>query len=148
MSGCEMIILVRGDILKTKRETIAVPVNTVGVMGAGLAREIAARYQDAYRTYRASCKSGELRVGKLILIDWTQPKLLMFPTKAHWREKSTLEIIECGLVELRHYENCLGSLAVPALGCGLGGLNWKDVLPLMMKHLLALNILIDIYEPR
>ncbi len=142
-----MITVVWGDIFKAQRDALVVPVNIIGTMGAGLAREVALRYPDAYRAYRAVCDSGELRIGTLALLDWMHPKLLLFPTKGHWREKSTLETIECGLVELCRYEDRLASLAIPALGCGLGGLRWQDVLPLMTNCLQGMTIPVDIYKP-
>ena len=84
-----MITVVWGDIFKAQRDALVVPVNIIGTMGAGLAREVALRYPDAYRAYRAVCDSGELRIRTLALLDWMHPKLLLFPTKGHWREKFT-----------------------------------------------------------
>jgi len=143
-----MTAIVQGNIFETQMESIVVPVNTVGIMGAGLAREVARKYPEAYRAYRSACDSGDFYIGKLILLEWTQPKLLMFPTKTHWREKSKMETLERGLIELFQYESRLGSLAIPALGCGLGGLAWENVLPLLQKYTQRLKIPVEIYAPR
>src|SRR5438067_13620338 len=94
-------------------------------------------------------RPGEVQPGVLTLYTDTVPWTINFPTKRHWRGRSRLEDIETGLVSLvRQYREWqIQSLAMPALGCGHGGLNWSDVRPLIEQHLSDLNIDIEVYEP-
>jgi len=114
-------------------------------MGAGLALEIKMKYPYYYVDYQALCRRGALRIGTIGTYDLGedhQPhRIVSFPTKDHWRDRSTLETIERGLDALRtemvNYGAYCGqdSLAVPALGCGLGGLSWPSVSRLMEQYL-------------
>ena len=119
-------------------------VNCVGVMGKGLALAVKQRWPACYHAYRAACQKGQLRPGQLHL--WRNPAaprpgqpqaIVNFPTKDDWRQPSRLEWIDQGLqalVKLARQER-FPSLAVPPLGCGLGGLDWRQVQPLIVKHL-------------
>jgi O-acetyl-ADP-ribose deacetylase (regulator of RNase III) len=141
-----MIHLSKGSIFDTEAEALVNPVNCVGVMGAGLALEFRRRFPRNYLRYRNACANGILDPGGLlwssialeedlrnVQADW----VLNFATKLHWRDSSKLEYIENGLKELAFVLKGLeiGSVAVPALGCGLGGLNWADVKALTYEHL-------------
>lgn len=132
-----MIRLVRGDLLETDAEALVNPVNTVGVMGRGLARQFKEAFPDNFRAYAAACKAGDVVPGKMFIFATeraVEPRFIVnFPTKRHWRSKSRLEDIEAGLAALVDDVDRLGirSLAIPPLGCGLGGLAWDRVRPLI-----------------
>ncbi len=160
--------LVEGDMFFSQMQTLTISVNTVGVMGKGLASRAKYQFPDVYVVYQDVCKQKTLSMGTPYLYDReasldsalaenpsTLPNpndrkwFLLFPTKRHWRENSDIDGIEQGLRWV--YENYetqrIDSLAMPALGCGLGGLKWKDVGPLMCRYLSNLNIPVRIYLP-
>ncbi len=121
------------SIFDAKTDAIVNPVNIVGVMGKGLALEFKIKYPDNFKAYLGACRAGKIKIGKVFTYDLgtgeTPRYIINFPTKAHWKYPSTLEYIEQGLVSLIDEVESLGidSIAVPALGCGLGGLSWVDV---------------------
>ncbi len=160
--------LVEGDMFFSRMQTLTISVNTVGVMGKGLASRAKYQFPDAYVVYQDACRKRLLLPGKpylykreasldAALADDTFPLpltnrrtwFLFFPTKRHWRERSRIEDIEAGLVWLvQHYQQeGIESLALPALGCGLGGLKWADVGPLMCRYLSRLEIPVHIHLP-
>ncbi len=149
-----MIRTATGDLLKADVEALVNPVNTVGVMGRGLALQFKRAFPDNFRAYAAACKAGDVAPGKMFVFETgrtTKPKFIVnFPTKRHWRNKSRLEDIETGLAALvsdvRRLE--VRSIAIPPLGCGLGGLKWQEVQPLIVtafaKHP---NVDLQLYSP-
>ena len=162
------VALRRGDMFFSKAQTFTVSVNTVGVMGKGLASRAKYQFPDVYVLYQDLCRQKKLRMGvpylykreenyEKTLIENTSSTItengnrwfLLFPTKNHWREKSPLEGIKKGLQWLRdNYKNQdIESIALPALGCGLGGLDWKNVGPLMCQHLNQMDIQSSVYLP-
>ena len=155
------VVMRRGDILRSSAQTLVNPVNTVGVMGKGLALQFKRAYPAMFADYARRCGAGELRPGRPQLWRPGAPVasaplpgmatrwILNFPTKRHWRERSRRSDIEAGLTWLdRHCEALrIESLAVPALGCGEGGLEWLDVLPLLERRLGRLGIPVELYEP-
>ena len=150
-----MITLVQGNILESKAEALVNPVNTVGVMGAGLALAFKRTFPDNFEAYDHACREGEVRVGKMFVFaryELLGPSwIINFPTKDHWRHSSKIEYIEDGLIDLaKVIENkSIKSVAIPPLGCGLGGLNWADVLPKIMYSLEWFpRVKIDIFEPK
>lgn len=124
------------------------PVNCVGVMGAGLALKFKKRYPSMYEEYIEKCKSKEIQLGKPYVHTVGDIKIVSFPTKNHWRNKSKLEDIDNGLKNLAVQLKCNPPkmIAIPAIGCGLGGLNWNDVRPLILARLSDVCEL-DIYPP-
>ncbi len=147
-----MIRFLNGDIFASKAGTLVNPVNCRGVSGAGLAKEFKRRYPHMYDEYRMYCHAEEFRVGRpMLLMGSADPhiSILCFPTKDDWRDPSTLEIIEAGLKGLRDFgwTNFGTGIAFPALGCGLGGLEWSKVKPLFEKYLGDWPIEIEVYEP-
>ena len=143
-----MLTYTRGDILMSPAKVIVNTVNTVGVMGKGLARRFKDIYPDMFEEYRTRCLDGRLDIGHLMI--WRTPNkwVLNFPTKKHWRNPSTIEYIERGLEEFRkaYSDEKIESIAFPPLGCGHGGLDFDtDVQPLLEKHLSDLPIRIFIY---
>ncbi|MGJ7908225.1 type II toxin-antitoxin system antitoxin DNA ADP-ribosyl glycohydrolase DarG [Actinopolyspora sp. H202] len=128
-----------GDLLNAEADALVNPVNTVGVMGKGIALQFRRRYPEMYRAYAAAAERGELRLGRMHVWETgvlTGPRLVInFPTKKHWRSRSRLADIETGLSDLERvlHEYAVTSVAVPPLGCGNGGLGWENVCPLIVR---------------
>jgi O-acetyl-ADP-ribose deacetylase (regulator of RNase III) len=148
-------IVTNQNILSDTSDGIVIPVNTAGVPGAGLALSWAKQYPDAASLYKTACKNRSFGIGHILVvtaipIEKPLQHFLCFPTKEHWRNPSRMEYIEAGLPILvkacEHLQ--LTSIAIPALGCGLGGLHWQDVLPVIKEHLGALDILVRLYPPK
>ena len=122
------------DLFDSGAEILVNAVNTRGVMGAGLARQFKQRYPSMFAAYRDRCQIGLVSIGSIdvhvVENDLSRRVIVAnFPTKEHWRDPSELQWVEAGLVALRQVvvESRAQSIAVPPLGCGLGGLNWSDV---------------------
>lgn len=133
----EMIEDGRGNLLTADVDALVNTVNTIGVMGKGIALQFKRAYPENYRAYRAACKRGEVRLGRMFVVDravlGSGRYIINFPTKKHWRNASKVEDIRTGLADLvdvvlRHE---IRSIAIPALGCGNGGLDWAEVRPLI-----------------
>lgn len=131
-----MIEPANGNLLEAKAEALVNAVNTVGVMGAGIALQFRQRFPDMFSAYVSACRSGGVLPGRMHVFELGQsvagPRwIINFPTKRHWRERSRLEDIIDGLGDLVMQVQRLEirSLAVPPLGCGLGGLEWGHVRP-------------------
>jgi len=129
-----MIRLSRGDMLNTQVDALVNTVNTVGVMGKGIALQFRQAFPGNYKVYARACAAGEVQPGRMLVVETDQfiPRYIInFPTKRHWREKSRLDDIETGLVALVEAVRTYGiqTVAVPPLGCGYGGLSWDDVRP-------------------
>lgn len=149
-----MIKITQGDILSANTDAIVNTVNCVGVMGKGLALQFKKAYPDNYRVYKLACDHNEIQTGKMFTFMRTSqsnPKYIInFPTKQHWRDPSEIEFIDTGLEDLVRVIPHLSikSIAIPPLGCGLGGLEWSVVLPKIKKAMMNLNdVDILIYEP-
>ncbi len=130
-----MINLVKQNIFKQDVEAIVNTVNCVGVMGRGIALQFKKNYPENYKFYLKACKDKEVRIGKMLVFKTNtlhNPKYIInFPTKDHWKSKSKIQDIESGLkalIEIIKHNN-IKSIAIPPLGCGLGGLDWREVLP-------------------
>ncbi len=130
-----MIKLITGNIFEADTEALVNAVNCVGVMGRGLAAQFKRRFPDNFKAYEAVCKRGELNAGSMFVFETgtlTNPRFIInFPTKRHWREGSQIEDIDAGLATMVREIQArrIRSIAVPPLGCGLGGLDWQDVKP-------------------
>lgn len=145
-----MVTFVEGSIFDSKAQTITNAVNCVGVMGKGIALEFKRRFPEMFKDYAARCRDSELVLGKPYLYkSSTHQWILNFPTKDHWKSPSELASVVSGLNVLKdEYQNWgIKSLAMPALGCGLGGLDWEDVSPVMLAQLSQLSIDVEIYLP-
>lgn len=138
---------VKGDIFKSKEQTIVNPVNCKGHMGKGLALAFKELYPDMFVVYQEECRTGKLRIGKPTLYSNSIPWVLNFPTKNHWRDPSKLEYIKEGLqfVVANYKQLGIASIAFPKLGAGLGTLSWDEVGPVMVKYLSQLDIDVYIY---
>jgi O-acetyl-ADP-ribose deacetylase (regulator of RNase III) len=146
--GAAMITFVRGDLFQSPARVLVNTVNTVGVMGKGIALTFKTIYPEMFERYRALCESKQLDVGKLWLYKTNHKWILNFPTKKHWRNPSKLEYIEAGLQKFvtSCAEQRITSIAFPELGCGNGELAWDEVRPLMVRYLKPLPINTYIYE--
>ncbi|MFI5491196.1 macro domain-containing protein [Actinoplanes sp. NPDC051859] len=126
-----------GNLLTADVDALVNTVNTVGVMGKGIALQFKRAFPANFRAYQAACQRGEVRLGHVWAFDTgvlgPGRYVLNFPTKQHWRSSSRLADIETGLESLVRTVEELGirSVAMPALGCGNGGLSWSDVRPLI-----------------
>lgn len=142
-----MITYVKGNIFNGPAKIIVNTVNTVGVMGKGIALEFKNRYPDMFCRYQELCESKQLDIGRLFLWRKSEKWVLLFPTKKHWRNPSKLEYIESGLQKFVENWDKLGAetVAFPRLGCGNGGLDWAEVKPLMEKYLKPLPLQIYVY---
>ena len=142
-----MLKYVRGDIFNSPAQVLVNTVNTVGVMGKGIALSFKKKYPEMFTIYRKACDKHQWVIGKLML--WYGPDhwILNFPTKEHWRNPSKMEYIEKGLMafQRKYADYNITSIAFPKLGCGNGELDWEQVKPLMEKYLKELPIDIYIY---
>jgi O-acetyl-ADP-ribose deacetylase (regulator of RNase III) len=145
---------VTGNLLESTTEALVNTVNTVGVMGKGIALQFKEKFPINNKIYVSACKSGEMIIGKMLVVkDHTTDgaKLIInFPTKTEWFKKSQYEFIEEGLKDLvrviREYN--ITSISIPPLGCGNGGLKWDKVKALMEKYLGDLShVDIQVFEP-
>lgn len=143
----EMIEYIEGDIFESPAQVIVNTVNTVGVMGKGIALSFKQRYPQMFEKYKKACEKHQLAIGKLMLFYEADHWLLLFPTKENWRNPSKLEYIEKGLMKFvsTYAEKNITSIAFPKLGCGNGELDWNDVRPLMERYLKKLPIDVYIY---
>jgi O-acetyl-ADP-ribose deacetylase (regulator of RNase III) len=149
-----MIELRRGDILKAKADALVNTVNTVGVMGRGIALQFSKAFPEVLRAYEAACRRGEVQIGKVLSYDlnrYAQPHwVINVPTKRHWRGKSQMEFVDAGLAALVEEVKRLGikSVAIPPLGCGLGGLDWNEVQPRIVNAFAPLpDVEVFLYQP-
>lgn len=149
-----MIELRRGDILKQDAEALVNTVNCVGVMGRGVALQFRKAYPENYKAYREACARREIQPGRMLVFDLNRlvnPRLIInFPTKRHWKGKSRLDDVRTGLQDLVKVlqQHQVRSVAVPPLGCGLGGLDWRTVRPLIEEALGALpDLHVYLFEP-
>lgn len=145
-----MIQILSGDIFKSKAQTLVNTVNTVGVMGKGIALGFKERFPDMYEDYRKRCEAGEVKLGEPYLYRRPSPPwILNFPTKEHWRSVSRLQDIIQGMEYLaQHYREWgITSLAVPPLGCGEGQLEWQVVGRTLYRYLKRLDIFVELYAP-
>lgn len=144
-----MIKLVSGDIFKSTMQTLIIPINKVGVMGKGLALECAKKYPHVLLTYKLHCQKRSFDK-RLVNVPITKKRyVLLFPTKSHWRDKSTLELIRDGLHRIDSDDKMkalnITSLAFPRIGCGEGGLDFEVVLPIIQDMLKRVTIPIEVY---
>ncbi|ARU59877.1 hypothetical protein CBW65_01495 [Tumebacillus avium] len=141
-----MITYVKTNLLESPAQVLVNTINTVGVMGKGIAKEFKTIYPDMFKEYQLLCEEKTLDIGMLWIFKTSHKWILNFPTKKHWRSPSKLEYIEQGLKKFveTYEEKGIVSISFPLLGCGNGGLNWElEVQPLMEKYLRPLPI--DVY---
>ena len=138
------------SIFDSNRQTLVNPVNCVGVMGAGLAKEFKARFPLMFDEYARLCLLKHLKVGRPMVYTDSTPWVLNFPTKQHYGHDSKMEHLTAGMNYLfEHYQEMgITSLAVPMLGCGFGKLDPKTVLPYLRKAFGLFSIPVDLYVDR
>ncbi|MBW1678254.1 MAG: macro domain-containing protein [Deltaproteobacteria bacterium] len=136
------------SLFKSPAQTLVNTVNTVGVMGKGIAAEFKKRYPQMYEEYRKLCHTGKLKIGTLHVYRTPNKIIINFPTKKHWRARSQVEYIEKGLKKFvkRYMDFGIFSVSFPQLGCGHGELDWENqVKPIMESHLAKLPISVYIH---
>jgi len=150
-----MIELTQGDMLQTDAEALVNTVNCVGVMGRGLALQFKKVFPDNFKSYKAVCERKELQPGKMFIYElnrlYNPYYVVNFPTKRHWKGKGSLKDIQTGLQALVEEVANRGihSIAIPPLGCGLGGLCWRDVRARIEEAFQDLpDVQVLLYEPK
>jgi O-acetyl-ADP-ribose deacetylase (regulator of RNase III) len=149
-----MITRGTGNLLLADADALVNAVNTVGVMGKGIALQFKRAYPENFTDYKAACDRGDVTVGRMhvhAVERLNGPRFIVnFPTKRHWRAPSRIEDIASGLVALRDeiVERGIRSIAVPPLGCGNGGLSWREVEPMIRQALGSVpGVEVRVWEP-
>lgn len=150
-----MIEFTKGDLLTSNAQALVNTVNTVGVMGKGIALHFKEMFPYNFSVYAEACKRGEMEPGKMLVVKDSNLELgerliINFPTKIHWRQPSRYEYIEAGLKDLVRVIQDYGvdSIAIPPLGCGNGGLEWTVVRGMIEQAMSTISdVDIHIYEP-
>lgn len=145
---------ITGNLLAAPTQALVNTVNTVGVMGKGIALQFKERFPVNFKVYEKACKAGEVKIGSMLVVKENtlegEKIIINFPTKTEWFKKSQYSYIEEGLKDLvRVIKECnISSIAIPPLGCGNGGLKWDKVKAMMDAHLSSLtNVDVMVYEP-
>ncbi|MEE9964715.1 MAG: macro domain-containing protein [Propionicimonas sp.] len=144
-----------GDLLAQDVDALINTVNTEGAMGKGIALQFKKAWPAMYADYSAAARRGEVVTGRMHVWETglaTCPRFIInFPTKRHWRTPSRLSDIAAGLKDLRRViaDHQITSIALPALGCGNGGLQWTDVEPLIRAELASIDptVRVVLYPP-
>ena len=145
-----MIIYIKGDIFNSNAQVITNPVNCAGVMGKGLALQFKKRFPEMFLDYQKKCNINEVRIDQPYLWENSKIQIVNFATKKHWKDNSNLQDIKSGLLYIaKNYDEMgISSIALPPLGCGLGGLNWNDVKAVIEETLGPIHDLdVFVYEP-
>ncbi|MBS1527516.1 MAG: macro domain-containing protein [Bacteroidetes bacterium] len=150
-----MITYKQGNLLADEASALVNTVNMMGVMGKGIALQFKKEFPWNYRVYVDACQGGLVGIGKLLLMDDTSENygeklIINFATKIHWAKPSEYYFIEAGLKALVIciHDHTIKSIAIPALGCGNGGLDCNIVKPMIEKYLAPLDLIVNIYEPQ
>lgn len=149
-----MIEYSTGDIFSCSAPVLVCPVNTVGTMGGGLAKQFKRRFPWCVGPYAKACKHHQFNIGMILEIESPMSagtfRILHIATKVHWRDPSELSYVVAGSKALLRWinKNSIGPVAVPALGCGLGGLWWGDVRSVMESELKYARKNVIIFEPK
>jgi O-acetyl-ADP-ribose deacetylase (regulator of RNase III) len=154
LGSWKMIRFKIGNILAEEADALVNTVNCVGVMGKGIALQFKKAYPQNFEAYAAACKQEKVQPGLMLVYEvsrTTKPNYIInFPTKRHWRARSQMKDIQLGLksLSLEIQNRKIKSVAMPALGCGLGGLNWPDVKSEIVSALSGLTDTdIVVFEP-
>ncbi|MER6782728.1 MULTISPECIES: macro domain-containing protein [unclassified Streptomyces] len=150
-----MIEEVHGNLLNAEVDALVNTVNTVGVMGKGVALQFKQAFPENFKFYKAACEHGEFSLGEVLVFDsgklGSQRYIVNFPTKGHWRSRSKLRDVDSALSALVQAikEYRIQTIAIPALGCGNGGLDWPEVRALVyekLSHIEGIRVLL--YPPQ
>ena len=153
MSKNTNIRYVVGDLLEDDAEAIVNAVNCVGVMGAGIALQFKQKFPNNFLAYKKACDEGKVVPGVMYVFHFNEMfddrYIINFPTKDHWKELSKIEYINNGLIDLKWFvlENNINSIAIPPLGCGLGGLDWEVVKLKIEQTFEDINVDVRVYQP-
>jgi O-acetyl-ADP-ribose deacetylase (regulator of RNase III) len=146
-----MLEFVKGNITDDQSEAVVNTVNCVGVMGKGIALLFKKKYPEMFLQYKEDCEKKLVKIGLMNVYENGLKYIINFPTKKHWKNDSKIEWIKLGLKDLVELIKAkdIKSIAIPALGCGNGGLNWKDVKAEIQRVYDAnwTNIKVKVYEP-
>jgi len=149
-----MVTFTKGNLLEADVEAVVNTVNTVGIMGKGIALMFKEQFPRNFEAYARACDAGEVRIGKMFVTEhkelFRSRWIINFPTKTHWRVKTRIEWVEEGLKDLVRVirEKDIRSIAIPPLGCGNGGLDWREVRPLIVSALEKVeDVNVIVYEP-
>ncbi len=145
-----MITETQGNLLRDDAQALVNTVNTVGVMGKGIALQFKRAFPDVFETYASACREGKVKPGEVLPVALPEGRwVLNFPTKRHWRNPSRLEDIQAGLDDLVRVvaELHIRSIAIPPLGCGNGGLPWSEVRALIIEKLRGIDVDVRLYGP-
>jgi O-acetyl-ADP-ribose deacetylase (regulator of RNase III) len=146
-----LLVTKTGNMFDEPFDALVDPVNCIGVHGKGLAKEFAKRYPRAIAMFNKKCNAGEVKRGNVYMLrESMSPWIIFFPTKGHWREASEYMSIELGLeslVTLLKATSSIKSVAIPALGCGLGGLDWSVVRPMIQNAASQVKADVTIFNP-
>jgi O-acetyl-ADP-ribose deacetylase (regulator of RNase III) len=149
-----MIRYIQGNILESDAQALVNTVNTMGVMGKGIALQFKNAFPNNFRAYQEACKRKEISVGKLFVtkdcnLNSGEKIIINFPTKKDWRKPSEYTFIEAGLDDflkiIEHYQ--IKSVAIPPLGAGNGGLEWEKVKQIVNQKLASTDVNVLVYEP-
>lgn len=149
-----MITTAHGNLLTDPAEALVNTVNCAGVMGKGIALQFKQAFPENFKAYEKACKASRVKLGEVLIYETgalVGPKyILNFPTKGHWKNPSRIEDIQSGLKDLvtKVRQLNIQSIAIPPLGCGLGGLRWEDVQPLIVAALKGLPVEVRLYAPQ
>lgn len=149
-----MLKFVKGNLLESEAEALVNTVNTVGVMGKGIALQFKNQFPNNYKVYAKACKNNEFHIGELLVTEEQsllggKKIIINFPTKTDWRKPSEYSYIEKGMIELVKVikDRNIKSIAIPPLGAGHGGLDWNKVSRLMQYYLKDIDADISIFQP-
>ena len=149
-----MIQYTTGNILESNAQALINTVNTVGIMGKGIALQFKKAYPNNFSAYQNACKKGDIAIGKLFItkdrnLNSGEKIIINFPTKKDWRKSSEYSFIEEGLDNLVQIieQQDIKSIAIPPLGAGNGGLEWEKVKKMIEQKLNSINVEVIVYEP-
>ncbi len=149
-----MISTLKGNLIQADADALVNTVNCEGFMGKGIALQFKKAFPENFTAYARACRAGEVQPGRMFVFrtgSMINPRYIInFPTKRRWREKSRIEDIQSGLTtlvsEVRRLK--ISSIAIPPLGCGLGGLDWGEVKPLIIRSFSDLSeVHVFLFEP-
>ncbi|TDX11711.1 O-acetyl-ADP-ribose deacetylase (regulator of RNase III) [Flavobacterium sp. S87F.05.LMB.W.Kidney.N] len=149
-----MLKFIKGNLLDSDAQALVNTVNTVGVMGKGIALQFKNQFPNNYKIYAKACKNNEFHIGELLVTEEEsllggKKIIINFPTKTDWRKPSEYSYIEKGMIELVNVikDRNIKSIAIPPLGAGNGGLDWDKVSRLMKYYLKDVDSEITIFQP-
>jgi len=149
-----MIRYIEGNILESNADALVNTVNTVGVMGKGLALQFKKEFPQNYKVYQQACKNNSFAIGDLIVTEeesllYGRKTIIDLPTKTDWRKPSEYSYVNAGLKQLVKIirDKQIKSVAIPALGTGHGGLDWNNIKALIESDLKNVDADIQVYLP-